>query len=55
VIRADGKIEVARGTLFSGALIFVAALGYAQMILLPESPQVQARNHVVSFTLHAVN
>ena len=44
-----------KGTLFAGALIFVAALGYAQIVSLPESPQVRAHNHVVSVTLHAVN
>ena len=34
---------------------FLAALGRAQTLSLPEPPQVQARNHVVSLTLHAVN
>jgi suppressor of ftsI len=46
---------VMRRTLFAGALIFVAALGYAQTVALPEPPQLRAHNHVVSFTLHAVN
>jgi FtsP/CotA-like multicopper oxidase with cupredoxin domain len=44
-----------RGTLFAGALIFVAALGCAQIVSLPESAQVRAHNQVVSLTLHAVN
>jgi suppressor of ftsI len=34
---------------------FLSALGYAQILSLPEPPQVQATNHVVSLTLHAVN
>jgi suppressor of ftsI len=34
---------------------FLAALGRAQTLSLPEPPRVQARNHVVSLTLHAVN
>jgi len=40
--------------LFLG-LIFLSALGRAQTVSLPEPPQVQAKNHVVSLTLHAVN
>jgi suppressor of ftsI len=36
-------------------VMFLAALGYAQTAPLPEPPQVHARNHVVSLTLHAVN
>src|SRR5204862_4665528 len=35
--------------------IFLAAVGWAQAISLPEPPQVRAKNHVVSLTLHAVN
>src|SRR5438445_6993349 len=35
--------------------IFLAAVGSAQAISLPEPPQVRAKNHVVSLTLHAVN
>jgi len=38
-----------------GAQIFLAAVGPAQIISLPEPPQVEAKNHVVSLTLHAVN
>jgi suppressor of ftsI len=34
---------------------FLAALGCAQTLSLPEPPQVRARNHVLSVTLHAVN
>jgi suppressor of ftsI len=44
-----------RRALLAGALIFVAALGYAQNISLPEPPKVRANNHVASLTLHAVN
>src|SRR2546430_10139232 len=35
--------------------ILLAALGHAQTTSLPEPPQVRAKNHVVSLTLHAVN
>ena len=35
--------------------IFLAALGSAQTVSLREPPQVRAKNHVVSLTLHAVN
>jgi suppressor of ftsI len=38
-----------------GAQIFLTALSYAQTVSLPEPPQVGAKNHVVSLTLHAVN
>jgi len=36
-------------------VMFLASLGCAESSSLPEAPQVQARNHVVSVTLHAVN
>ncbi len=36
-------------------VMFLTALGCAQSSWLPEAPQVQARNHLVSLTLHAVN
>src|SRR5260221_14227429 len=35
--------------------IFLAALSWAQTVSLPASPQVRAKNHVVSLTLYAVN
>jgi len=35
--------------------MFLAALGGAQTVALPEPPQVRAKNHVISLTLHAVN
>src|ERR1700747_2073384 len=35
--------------------IFLTAMGWTQAISLPEPPQVRAKNHVVSVTLHAVN
>src|SRR5437660_12107781 len=38
-----------------GAEIFLAGLGCSQNVSLPEPPQVRAKNHVVSLTLHAVN
>jgi hypothetical protein len=41
--------------LLIGAQISLAALGCTQTVSLPEPPQVQAKNHVVSLTLHAVN
>jgi suppressor of ftsI len=37
------------------AQIFLPMLSWAQAVLLPEPPQVRAKNHVVSLTLHAVN
>jgi len=40
---------------FLGAQLFFAAVICAQPASLPEAPQVQAENHVVSLTLHAVN
>jgi len=47
--------ECANLLFLTGAQIFVAALGWAQTVSLPEPPQVRAKNHVVSLTLHAVN
>ncbi|MGA9964381.1 MAG: multicopper oxidase family protein [Terriglobales bacterium] len=44
-----------RNLLIIGAQIFLTALGSAQSDSLPEPPQVQAKNHLVSLTLHAVN
>src|SRR6266849_102810 len=44
-----------RTLLLIAAQIFLAALGYAQTVFLPDPPQVRAKNHVVSLTLHAVN
>src|SRR3981081_1515608 len=41
--------------LLIGGAVFLPVLGYAQSLWLPEPPQVQANNHVVSLTLHAVN
>jgi len=37
------------------SVMSLSALGCAQTVSLPEPPQVQAQNHVVSLTLHAVN
>ncbi len=45
----------ARVLLLMGALIFLPTLGRAQTVPLPEPPQVQAKSHVVSLTLHAVS
>src|SRR6266853_605218 len=41
--------------LLVGSQILLSALGSAQSAPLPEPPQVRAKNHVVSLTLHAVN
>jgi len=41
--------------LFFLGVMFLSALGCAQILSLPEPPQVRAHNHVVSLTLHAVN
>src|SRR5882724_3310887 len=41
--------------LLIGAQIFLPALGCAQTVPIPDPPQVRAKNHVVSLTLHAVN
>src|SRR6202171_3767776 len=38
-----------------GARILFHAVSRAQIVSLPEPPQVRAKNHVVSLTLHAVN
>jgi FtsP/CotA-like multicopper oxidase with cupredoxin domain len=38
-----------------GAQAFFATLGWTQTISLPEAPQVRAKKHIVSLTLHAVN
>ena len=51
----DKQIRSCARLILVGAEIFLAALGCAQTISLPEPPQVQAKNHVVSLTLHAVN
>jgi FtsP/CotA-like multicopper oxidase with cupredoxin domain len=40
---------------FFVSVIFLSALGCAQIRSLPQPPQVQAKNHVLSLTLHAVN
>jgi len=47
--------SMGRIRLIIGAHIFLAALGFAQTVSLPKPPQVGAKNHVVSLTLHAVN
>ena len=36
-------------------MVLLASLGLAQSVPLPQDPQVRARDHVVSLTLHAVN
>src|SRR6266478_8385713 len=41
--------------LLMGAQMLLPALGRTQTVALPEPPQVRAKNHVVSLTLHAVN
>jgi len=42
-------------TFFLAAQILLTALAWAQNISLPEPPQVRAKNHLASLTLHAVN
>ncbi len=44
-----------RNLVIIGAQIFLAALGSTQTVSLSEPPQVEAKNHIVSVTLHAVN
>src|SRR5713226_7166411 len=51
----QNKRECANILLFIAAQIFLAALGWAQTVSLPDPPQVRAKNQVVSLTLHAVN
>jgi suppressor of ftsI len=41
--------------LLMGAQMFLPALGRTQTTPLPDPPQVRAKNHAVSLTLHAVN
>src|SRR5712692_2686413 len=48
-------VIMTRILLLIGAQIFLLALGCAQTVSLPEPPQVRAKNHVVSLTLHGVN
>src|SRR5690242_12155532 len=40
---------------FLPGVMFLSALGCAQIFSLPEPPQVRAKNQVASLTLHAVN
>ena len=49
------KQEAVRVLFLMGAQICLSALGRTQTVPLPEPPQVRAKNHVVSLTLHAVN
>jgi FtsP/CotA-like multicopper oxidase with cupredoxin domain len=44
-----------RPLLLASAQIFFAGLARAQTVSLPQPPQVEAKNHVVALTLHAVN
>src|SRR4029077_20742093 len=41
--------------LLAGVQIFLAVQSWGESVPLPEPPQVRAKNHVVSLTLHAVN
>jgi suppressor of ftsI len=62
---ADGAAQVellganqmrrAQILLLIGAQMLLPALGRAQTVPIPEPPQVRAKNHVVSLSLHAVN
>ena len=49
------KQEAVRVLFLMGAQICLSALGRTQTVPLPEPPQVRAKNHVESLTLHAVN
>src|SRR5882762_192788 len=49
------QMKCAHGLLLIGAQICLSALGGAQAVPLPDPPQVRAKNHAVSLTLHAVN
>jgi suppressor of ftsI len=51
----QGTRNYARILLLLGAGISLAVSGCAQTVFLPEVPEVRARNHVASLTLHAVN
>jgi suppressor of ftsI len=55
VMTNQGTRKRRRFMLLIGAPIFLVVLGWAQTVSLPEPPQVRAKNHVVSLTLHAVN
>jgi suppressor of ftsI len=48
-------VNMQRIPLLVATQIFLTALGCAQVASLPEPSQVQAKNHVVSLTLHAVS
>src|SRR5260370_37835360 len=48
-------VIMTRLLLLIGAQIFLTALGRGQAVSLAGPPQVHAKNHVVSLTLHAVN
>jgi FtsP/CotA-like multicopper oxidase with cupredoxin domain len=49
------KQKAAHVLLLVSAQMLLSLLGRAQIISIPEPPQVRAKNHVVSLTLHAVN
>src|SRR3981081_278975 len=49
------QMKCAHVLLLIGAQICLSPLGQAQTVSLPDPPQVRAKNHVVSLTLHAVN
>ncbi|MHB8215898.1 MAG: multicopper oxidase family protein [Candidatus Sulfotelmatobacter sp.] len=51
----QGTTKCAHLLVLVSAQILFAALGWAQIVSLPKPPQVQAKNRVVSLTLHAVN
>src|SRR5260370_7711357 len=54
VINQKGR-QCANILLLIALQMFLAALGGAQTVALPEPPQVRAKNHVISLALHAVN
>src|SRR6266853_2700109 len=54
VINQRGR-QCANILLLIALQMFLAALGGAQTVALPEPPRMRSKNHVISLTLHAVN
>jgi suppressor of ftsI len=54
-LHGTNEMKRARLLLLIGAQIFLPVLGCTQTLPLPDPPEVGARHHVVSVTLHAVN
>jgi FtsP/CotA-like multicopper oxidase with cupredoxin domain len=54
-LAGTSPVKRARILLLMSAQMFLPALGRTQTVLLRDPPQVRAKNHAVSLTLHAVN